>query len=351
MSATLDSFELELDPPLQTARETLHTRQGFLFQVGTDPTGLGEATPLPPFTESFQACQQALKRARKAYTDAGWPGAFRVVSETATGRLRYPAARHAVSLAALDLQAKQRKMPLYQLLGGQAHNRVPVNATIGDGTPTETAEKAGVAQRAGFPAIKLKVGAGSIDRDVRRLRSVRDEVGSRIELRADANGAWNRADAEQFLSETASLGLSYVEQPLPVEQTLVHDQLRGSGSRIALDESLAETAVTTLLRKDVVDVYVLKPMAVGGIDIARGLAKRVREAGAEPVLTSIFESVIGRMGAVHLAASLENLPPSGLATADRFETDLAPDPASVRNGAIEPPTDPGLGIEAVTIDG
>ncbi|MEF8771746.1 mandelate racemase/muconate lactonizing enzyme family protein [Halodesulfurarchaeum sp.] len=351
MSATIDSFELKLDPPLQTARETLHTRQGVLFQVGTGPTGLGEATPLHPFTESFEACKQALERATKAYTDAGWPRAFRVVSKTTKGRLRYPAARHAVSLAALDLEAKQQETPLYRLLGGQATGQVPVNATIGDGTATETAQRAGVAKRAGFPAIKLKVGAGSIDRDVRRLRSVRETVGSHIELRADANGAWNRADAQQFLSETASFGLSYVEQPLPVEQTRAHGQLRGSGTGIALDESIAETVVTTLLRKDVADVYVLKPMAIGGIDIARGLTKRVRQAGATPVVTSIFESVVGRMGAVHLAASLENLPPSGLATAERFETDLAPDPAPVRNGAIEPPTDPGLGIEGVTIDG
>lgn len=351
MSTTIESFELTLDPPLQTARETLHTRRGVLFQVGTDPTGLGEATPLHPFTESFEACKQALERATKAYTDAGWPGAFRVVSETSTGRLRYPAARHAVSLAALDLEAKQRKTPLYRLLGGQTNERVPVNSTVGDGTPTETAVRAGIARRAGFQAIKLKVGAGSIERDVRRLRSVRDEVGSRIELRADANGAWNRADAEQFLTEIASLGLSYVEQPLPVEQTRAHGQLRGSGTRIALDESLAETAVTTLLREDVADVYVLKPMAIGGIDIARGLTKRVRQAGAIPVISSIFEGVVGRMGAVHLAGSLADLPPSGLGTAERFETDLAPDPAPVRNGGIEPPTAPGLGIETVTIDG
>jgi o-succinylbenzoate synthase len=350
MNATVDPFELQLDPPLRTGRETLSTRRGFLFRVDNG-AGIGAATPLVPFTESLEECQRTLEEAATAYEKAGWPGAFRVVSEISEGRLRYPAGRHAVSLAALDLQAKQQNMPLYQMLGGRGNPTVPVNATIGDGSPTATAAAARSAQQSGFPAVKVKVGAGSVERDGRRLQAVRDRVGPDLELRADANGAWEPAEATQFLSSVEDIGLAYVEQPLPVEDTAAHQGLREHRTPIALDESLVERSVPELLRENIADVYVLKPTAVGGIDSARGMATRIQRAGAETVVTSIFESVVGRTAAVHLAASLDGLPPSGLATADRFETDLGPDPAPVRNGAISAPSEPGLGIEEVGTDG
>ena len=351
MNATVEPFELRLDPPLRTARETLQTRRGFVFAVEDGQTGFGDATPLEPFTESLADTRRALERAETAFDSEGWPGAFRVVSETRDGRLRFPAARHAVSLAALDSSAKGRKIPLYRLLGGKNPAQLSVNATVGDGSPADTAETAFEAQQAGFPAIKVKVGAGSVERDVDRVRAVRERVDSTLEFRVDANGAWTRAEAEQFLTAIMGLDIAYLEQPLAVEHTLEHGALCGSGTRIALDESLSDWAIQPLLENDVADVYVLKPMALGGIDVARGLARSISDAGKERVVTSIFESVIGRTAAVHLAMSLEGLPAAGLATAARFQGDLAPDPTPVRDGGIEPPIGAGLGIEKVTLDG
>lgn len=351
MTATIEPFELQLEPPLSTAQGTIDTRKGFLLQVGPEPTGLGEATPLHPFTESLDESRAALERAERAYEQTGWRGAFRVGSETANGKLRYPAARHAISLAYFDRRAKQAETPLHRWFGRRSVHSVPVNATIGDGSPTETAESAAAARRDGYPAIKVKVGNRAVEEDLERLRAVRERVGADIELRADANGAWDLDGARAFLSGTAELDLSYLEQPLPVERTGEHAQLRGEGTAIALDESLAAQSVDRLLQAGAADVFVLKPMAQGGIDVTRGLVKRIHRAGARAVLTSIFESVVGRMAAVQLAASIEGLPPSGLGTGERFVTDLGPDPAPVRNGAICPPAGPGLGISEVNTRG
>mgnify|MGYP006294670085 FL=1 len=192
----------------------------------------------------------------------------------------------------------------------------------------------------------MKVGRGAVKRDLDRLRRARERVGPDLELRADANGAWTLAAAREFFDGATGLDLAYVEQPLPVEQTWAHADLEG-GPPIALDESLREHPVATLLAADLAQYYVLKPMALGGIDRAWGCAHRIKRADTEPVVTSIVESVVGRTGAVHLAGALADSLPAGLATAGLIETDLGPDPAPVEAGQIRVPDGPGLGLAEV----
>lgn len=351
MTAIVEPYELGLDPPLRTGRETIETRCGLLFRAGSDPPGIGDSAPLQPFTESFAASRRALERAAEAFERDGWQGALSVVSAATDGRLQFPAARHAVSLAHLDREARKAGVPLYRFLGGEPVDSVPVNATVGDGSPEATATAAATAQANGFQTVKVKVGKKGVDRDLDRLRAVRDRVGDEIVLRADANGAWELAEARSFLVEAEPLELAYLEQPLASEEGTAHAELRTMGTPIGLDESLTDAGVTRLLEADAADVFVLKPMALGGVDVARVLVAQIHQASAEAVVTSIFESVVGRTGAIHLAASLPDLPPGGLATGDRFVTDLGPDPAPVRNGSIVPPAVPGLGVAEVIGDG
>ena len=58
----VEAFTLPLARPMQTARGAIEERAGFLVRVDyADVTGLGEATPLPGWTESLDACREALE--------------------------------------------------------------------------------------------------------------------------------------------------------------------------------------------------------------------------------------------------------------------------------------------------
>jgi L-alanine-DL-glutamate epimerase-like enolase superfamily enzyme len=110
---------------------------------------------------------------------------------------------------------------------------------------------------------------------------------------------------------------------------------------VALDESLAGSAPERLLDADAADVLVLKPMALGGVDRAREVALAARERGVDAVVTTTIDAVVARTGAVHLAASLPDVRPCGLATAGLLGADLAPDPAPVEDGRIAVPEGKG----------
>lgn len=88
----------------------------------------------------------------------------------------------------------------------------------------------------GFRHCKVKVGA---ETDALRLATVRKWIGPRVDLRVDANEAWQ---AENLVSHVQSLlpaGISCVEQPVPHDQLASLGELKNElGVEVMLDESL-----------------------------------------------------------------------------------------------------------------
>jgi o-succinylbenzoate synthase len=335
----IEPFTLELVRPLETAHGPIEERSGFVVRVEyADAVGVGEATPLPGWTEDLDACREALEWAPDIAEDEDWG--------VALGETNAPAARHALSLALADARAQTMNQPLYRSLGNERLVRhVPVNATVGDADRETTVGRAGAAVEAGFDCVKVKVGDRDVARDVERLGAVREAVGPDVTLRADANGAWTRAEAERAFEGLAPLDLQYVEQPLPADDVPEHAGLRDDGVAVALDESLANRSVTDVLAADAADYLVLKPMALGGTDRARQAARQARQAGVTPVVSTTIDGVVARTAAVHVAAAIPEVPACGLATAELLAEDLAPDPAPVADGQIAVPQDMGLGVE------
>lgn len=387
----IEPFTVPLSTPLSTARDEISNRRGFLvgieaddeiafddgFGLGADTRlgssgdsmnavdssseirGIGEATPLQGWTESSDRCRTELMETISGGSDE--------LPST-------PAARHGMTLAMLDRESRLAGDPLARRLsdrygsGDDVVSTVPVNATIGDYETAETVSRATAAVEAGFDCLKVKVGAGCLDRDLDRLRAVRDAVGEAVTLRTDANGGWDFETADRAVSAMAEIGVSYVEQPLPVEKRPLpadekslpaneiesHARLRGQGVGIALDESIAATIgadgsgwsavdrLRSVLEADAADVVIIKPMAFGGPDRAVRAAVAARDAGVEPIVTTTIDAVVARTAAVHVAATISDVSACGLATGSMLETDLAPDPAPVQDGEIKVPDGPGI---------
>ncbi len=350
----LRSFSLDLTTPLGTANGPINQREGFL--VGVDATdggapalGVGEATPLPGWTESLSACESALRDARSTSNVAGLAEVIAGIDPAST-----PAARHGVALSLADATARDAGRSLSTQLAADHGLQtpaatVPVNATIGDGSPAVTVREAEQAVEAGFDCLKLKVGARPLDDDLDRLRSVREHVGDGVALRVDANGAWDRETAARAVDSLGPLDLEYVEQPLPADDLSGAAVLRTETPiQIALDESLASHGLSAILEAGAADMVVLKPMALGGPDRALAAALHAREAGVDPVITTTIDAVVARTAAVHVAAAIPDIDTSGLATGPLLAEDLAADPCPVERGTISVPE--GIGLAGGSFD-
>ncbi|UPV73816.1 o-succinylbenzoate synthase [Halorussus limi] len=345
MIGAVRPFSLPLADPLDTARGTIERRDGLLVRLEADDgaVGVGEATPLPGWTEHYDECESVLADAVEAVDGGADP-------DDLLGDLdSTPAARHAFDLALADLRASREGVPLYRRLGESGDDpdsagdesarveSVPVNATVGDAPVAETVAEAERAAKAGFECLKVKVGARQLSADVERIEAVADAL-PETELRADANAAWTRQQAQQFLDAVGDR-LSYVEQPLAPTDIAGLAALSGP---VALDETLAEVEFGDALDADP-DAVILKPMALGGPRAAVGVAERAREAGVEPVVTTTIDGAVARTAAVHVAAAIPDVPACGLATRKLLESDLGPDIAPVADGRAVVPQGEGNG--------
>jgi o-succinylbenzoate synthase len=330
----VEQFSLSLAEPLSTASGSIERREGVLVRGTTDGAGgVGEATPLPPWTEDLVDCRAAL-----AAAPDDLDAAHRAVDPEET-----PAAAHGIELARLDAQTTAAGVPLSaRLADGVASDRVPVNVTVGDAPAEETAERARRAAEEGFPAVKVKVGARAVEADADRLRATREAIGDDVALRADANGAYDGLPkARRALDAFAPADLDYVEQPVPADEVGLLRSLAGSGVPVAVDETVAHLSLAALLGDPPADVAVLKPMALGGPLRTAVAAGSLRASDVTPVVTTTVDAVHARTAAVHVAATLPDPPACGLATAGMLAADLEPDPAPVEDGHVTVPTGPG----------
>ena len=344
-----DRFSLTLSSPLDTAAGRIDAREGFLIHVDRGGhQGVGEATPLPGWTESHSACEAELTAVSRASvtpgdgSSGGDPDARRLdpgrIPDVST-----PAARHGVELARADAAARAAGESLAAWLAdGPPTATVPVNATVGDAPAEATADATREAVEAGYRAVKVKVGSRAAAEDIARLRAVRAAAGEGVELRADANGAWDRPTAERVLDAAADLDFAYVEQPLDPTDLAGHAALRGRGVAVAVDESLAAVGPEEVFEHDAADIVVCKPMALGGPVRTHEVAHCAATRGVDTVITTTIDGVVARTGALHIAAALPNVRACGLATGDRLATDLAVDPAPVEGGEMTVPPGPGL---------
>jgi o-succinylbenzoate synthase len=318
-----------------------------------DRPGFGEAAPWPGFgTEPFEAALAALQDLVREL--AGTACASEASRSDLIERLRdTPAAQGALAGALLDLEARRAGVPLAEFLAqrfsplpGPTLASVPVSALLRARDPAALRDEAARARAAGFRVAKLKLAAGSLAEDLGRAQAAREGLGDGTALRGDANGAWTRDEAGLALEALVDFGFEYVEQPLAAEDVEGLAMLRRQGvTRIAADESLATVdGVRRLLDAAAVDVFVLKPSALGGAGKALAIASAARNAGIDCVFTHAFDSAVGARHVLHCAAAWGHPDVAhGLATAGLFIEDVA-SPVTASDGCVELSTGAGLGI-------
>jgi L-alanine-DL-glutamate epimerase-like enolase superfamily enzyme len=337
----LERRTLRLRSPLEASYGTVGERELVIVALSDaeGTTGYGEAAPLEAYdgvsTETVLAALAAyvpvLERS-DALNGGQLIDACRRVRDL-------PQALAALDLALWDRAGRRAGKTVAALLCDDPVGRVPVNATITATDRAGASEQAARAVRDGFGCLKLKVG---LPDDAGRVAAVRAAAGPATALRLDANGAWDVEQAVRAIEALSPAGLELVEEPTHGLHA-VREVRERVAVRISIDETAAEHGA---LGAGVADAVCLKISRCGGIAGLVAAATLVRASGAEVYLASTYDGPLGVAAAVQAAAALASrgpMPPSGLGTLGLFE-DLG-DELAPRDGAIELPSAPGLGVE------
>jgi o-succinylbenzoate synthase len=340
--------ELPLRAPLLTARGALHARASAVVALESEDgaVGFGEATP--PWGDATPgSLADEVARLCTALLGVGL-APLRAALARLDAIVAAPAARFAVETALFDLVARTRRGSLAAVLanGGAIRESVAVNALLRETAPEAAAAEALRARAQGFRTVKLKVGADGAARDRERLEAVRAALGASVQIRADANGAWPVELAISVLRELEPVELELVEQPVAARDVAGLARVRSAVLvPIAADESAAAPeSVARVLALGAADALALKPAAIGGLRASLALAERARAAGVRVYVTSGLDGALARAAALALAAALPDpLPACGLATGALLAEDLGRGPEP-KDGALEIPACPGLGV-------
>src|SRR5262249_32795714 len=156
--------------------------------------------------------------------------------------------------------------PLYQLLGGKVRDRIPIKLMIGAFDPAQAVRLAETFLGWGARCLKVKVGI-DLERDLARLRAVRETAGAEIPITVDANGGWDLAPARRALPQIEPFNIRVAEQPIPPGDHRALAHLRNSTTiPLMADESVwTATDAWALAQAGAVDVISVYPGKNGGI--------------------------------------------------------------------------------------
>jgi L-alanine-DL-glutamate epimerase-like enolase superfamily enzyme len=295
--------------------------------------GYGEASPNSFYGETWEGVIQKLEDAREfmaaleirtvADIEKAWIEAWRFLQPSR-------AAQCALDVALWDWLARRQGVTVAELAWGQLPKPITTFATIGLSNADELAAK--VEELREFPWIKIKSDATA---NIETIRYVREQ--SSALLAVDANCAWSGLDLGALATTLASIGVEFIEQPLPPERDA---ELAPLALPLLADEScVTEEDVGRVLEH--FDGFNIKLVKCGGLTPARRMVERGRDGRKKIMVGCMLESsaLIAAGAVIAQRTDYADLDGAWLISDDPFRG------WSFDHGVLQPAPGSGLGIE------
>jgi L-alanine-DL-glutamate epimerase-like enolase superfamily enzyme len=123
-----------------------------------------------------------------------------------------------VDCALWDLNARTARLPLFKYLGATVEDAVPAYASggyyVSGKTPKRLGDEMAGYVKAGFRAVKMKVGRLSPKEEEMRVKAAREAIGPEIQLMLDANNAWHDLPtAMRYVERFEAFDPYWIEEP------------------------------------------------------------------------------------------------------------------------------------------
>ncbi|GIF03709.1 o-succinylbenzoate synthase [Actinoplanes siamensis] len=339
---------LPLVTPFRTSVFTEYDREALLVSVHTAEgvVGWGECVAMaqPIYSpEHLEGCVQILREQLIPLVQRLPEVTAERAREAFTAVAGNPNAKAVLEMAILDAQLRIAGVSLAAYLGA---TRTSVEAGVSLGIMSRDELLDAVDRfwnKERYRRIKLKIEPGW---DEEPVQLVRKFLGDEAAIQVDANGAYTLDDSER-LARLDDYGLLMIEQPLEAGDVAGHAVLaRRLRTRICLDEPIVSAATAAqAIDSGAAAIINIKPGRVGGYLEARDIHDACGARGVPVWVGGMLETGIGRAANVALAAMRHFTLVGDLSASERFyQRDITP-PIVVRDGCIQVPTGPGIGVE------
>ncbi|PLK44175.1 MULTISPECIES: mandelate racemase/muconate lactonizing enzyme family protein [Emticicia] len=234
----------------------------------------------------------------------------------------------AVETALWDIAGKALGVPVYQLLGGKFRDtvRVYMDTALYQNQlpkPEEFAKAAREAVDMGFTAVKFDLDQANdpnkydrfnwtaspaeLQRMYDQMAAARKEVGPKIDICADMHGRYDATTGERAAKMLEPLGLMWLEEPIPAENTDAYKKIAASTSTpiCAGENHYLAYGFRPLLESGAVDIIMPDLQKCGGLGEGQRIAN-LANLYYVPFAPHMVASYLGAMACAHVCASVPN---------------------------------------------
>ena len=323
LSFSIESHQLQFIKPAKTSRNTLSDKNIYhlvLRDLKTGEQGMGEAAPLvklsvddiPDFEGVFQSKMEDF--CNDPDLDMFSP-------------VEFPSMRFAVETAMLDLRSES-DFTLFDTPFSRFESSIPINGLVWMSGLEEMLEEAYSKIEQGFTCIKFKIGAHDFDSECRMLEKIRKDFSAfKIEIRLDANGAFDPNTALEQLDDLSRFEIHSIEQPIAPRQWYDMGRIcSNSQIDIALDEELIGLSLqnegSEMLRSINPQYIIIKPSLIGGLDISDQWIGAATKLNIGFWATSALEGNVGLNAIAQWISQYDTNMAQGLGTGSLFSNNI-----------------------------
>src|SRR3984957_19268121 len=161
------------------------------------------------------------------------------------------------------------------------------------GTAEEILQRAEEVFASGYKTVKVKISSFSVDEATLLIHALKD----RFRLRIDCNRAFSMTQALRLFSPFDPKQFDYIEDP-----TFEIEKLADFPFPFALDEIVTDYHLLPLKSYQHLYGFILKPTLLGGKKGCAPFVKYAQEHNLNVVFSSTFESGLGLLHILHIAA-------------------------------------------------
>lgn len=237
--------------------------------------------------------------------------------------IEFPSIQFGVEMAFQSL-ASENPFLLFPSSFTDGQKSIPINGLIWMGNEAFMKQQIEVKLAEGFHCLKLKIGAIDFNEELKLLGYIRQNfTPEEVEIRVDANGAFDKSEALNKLNKLSDFKLHSIEQPIQKNNTDSMSELcKSTPIPIALDEELIGVITfeekQKLLLKIMPQYIILKPSFVGGFRGTNEWILLAEKYNIKWWITSALESNIGLNAIAQWTFLKQNTMPQGLGTGALF---------------------------------
>ena len=332
MKATYQKYLLNFKRPSGTSRGVLNEKETwFIILEEKGKKGIGECGILRGLSADDRPDYEEKLKWTCANIHLGKDQLWEVL-------LEFPSIQFGVEMAFQSL-VSETPFLLFPSAFTQGKQNIDINGLVWMGEEQFMKQQIEEKLAQGFRCIKLKIGAIDFQKELDLLHFIRQNFDSNtIEIRVDANGAFDENIALHKLEQLAGYEIHSIEQPITKNHTdRMAELCKTTPIPIALDEELIGVFTweekEQILQKVRPQYIILKPSFVGGF---RGTKEWIDLAEKYQIgwwITSALESNIGLNAIAQWTFLQQNVMPQGLGTGGLYTNNFY-SPLEVADGQL-----------------